>query len=107
MFADVLDAPVAKLPVSDDVDAGEHLIDARTLAGSVSTPRSTMPRPGGGRRRLTLSSSKQFSKMFCTTKLPVSPKATSCHMPRRASLTYFMIWGGESFHRSSNNFCHT
>ena len=31
MLADVLDAPVAKLTVSDDVNAGEDFVDARTL----------------------------------------------------------------------------
>lgn len=31
MFADMLDAPVSKLPVSDNVDVGEYFLDARTL----------------------------------------------------------------------------
>lgn len=40
---------------------------------------------------LTFSSSMQFSKIFCTTRLPVSPKATSCHIPASASFTLAMI----------------
>lgn len=31
MFADVLNAPIAKLTMGDDINAGEHLVDARTL----------------------------------------------------------------------------
>jgi hypothetical protein len=31
VFADVLDAPVAKLAMSDDVDAGENFVDTGTL----------------------------------------------------------------------------
>ena len=31
VLTDVLDAPVAELPVSDDIDASKNLIDARTL----------------------------------------------------------------------------
>jgi hypothetical protein len=31
MFADVLDAPVAKLPMSHDVNVGENLLNARAL----------------------------------------------------------------------------
>jgi len=34
VLADVLNAPVAELTVSDDVDTGENLIDARTLVRS-------------------------------------------------------------------------
>lgn len=35
MFADMLDAPVSKLPVSDYVDVGEYFLDARTLEGEL------------------------------------------------------------------------
>lgn len=56
---------------------------------------------------LTFSSSTQFSNMFWTTRLPVSPRATSCHIPLSASLTFDMIWGGSLLQRSSKSFCHT
>jgi hypothetical protein len=36
MLADVLNAPVAKLTVGDNIDAGQHFVDAGTLL-SVST----------------------------------------------------------------------
>lgn len=58
-------------------------------------------------RFVTFSSSTQFSKIFCTTKLPVSPSATSCHMPLNASLTLVIICGGSPLQRSSNSFCQT
>ena len=101
MFANVLDAPIAELTMGDNVNIVEDLIDTRTLH-EFSKETDVL-----GCSRLTLSSSRQFSKMFCTTKLPVSPRATSCHMPRSASFTNFIICGGESDQRSSNNFCHT
>ena len=100
MFADVLNAPVAKLTVGYNVNIGENLLNAGSLAAVSQLLSSPV-------ERLTLSSSKQFSKMFWTTRLPVSPSATSCHIPDRASLTYFIICGGDSVHRSSNSFCHT
>lgn len=31
MLTDMLDAPVAELAVGNDIDAGEHLVDAGTL----------------------------------------------------------------------------
>ena len=31
MLANMLDAPVAELTVGDDIDTGEHLVDAGTL----------------------------------------------------------------------------
>ena len=102
VFTDVLNAPVAKLTMGDNVDIGEDFFNAWTLRSTVSVY--------GCHKHFeqhTLSSSRQFSKMFCTTRLPVSPKATSCHMPRRASLTYFMICGGDSVQRSSKSFCQT
>lgn len=101
MFADVLDAPIAELTVGDNVNVVEDLIDAGTLR---EFSKETVIL---GFSQLTLSSSRQFSKMFCTTRLPVSPRATSCHIPRSASFTNFIICGGESDQRSSNNFCHT
>jgi len=36
MLADVLDAPVTELAVSNDVDIGQYLFDAGTLSGCVS-----------------------------------------------------------------------
>ena len=101
VFADMLDTPVSKLSMSDNVDVGKYFFDARAL-GHLSVLRYYKHK-----ERHTLSSSRQFSKMFCTTRLPVSPKATSCHMPRSASLTYFMICGGDSVQRSSKSFCQT
>jgi len=85
MLADMLNAPVAELAVRNDIDTAEDFVDAGTLEVVVSNEKASR------NEALTLSSSKQFSKMFCTTRLPVSPRATSCHMPRKASLTYFMI----------------
>lgn len=87
VLANVLDAPVAKLPVSNNVDVGEDFLDA----GSLQIDELAFDSLCNLSRERTLSSSRQFSKMFWTTKLPVSPRATSCHIPRRASLTYFMI----------------
>lgn len=85
MLANVLDAPVSELAMSHNVDVRQNLFDAGTLRDvSLYLLHELIS-------RLTLSSSRQFSKMFWTTRLPVSPKATSCHIPRRASLTYFII----------------
>lgn len=80
VLADVLDAPVAELAMGDNIDAGKDLVDA----GALTSVRSKLTQKESVH---TLSSSRQFSKMFWTTRLPVSPRATSCHMPRRASLT--------------------
>jgi len=85
MLADMLNAPVAELSMSDNVDAGKNLLDARALEFLLAGSQIIRD------NQHTLSSSRQFSKMFWTTSEPVSPSATSCHMPRRASLTYFMI----------------
>jgi len=101
MLTNVLNAPIAKLSVSDNVNACKHLLDTWTLNRGQCIPSLSVICV------LTLSSSRQFSKMFWTTKLPVSPRATSCHIPRNASLTYFMIWGGDSVQRSSKSFCQT
>lgn len=103
VLADVLDAPVTKLPVGNNVNVGEDFLDA----GPLRSKELAFSASFFHRNQRTLSSSRQFSKMFWTTKLPVSPRATSCHMPRRASLTYFMICGGESVQRSSKSFCQT
>lgn len=103
VLANVLDAPVAKLPVGNNVNVGEYFLDT----GSLQHDGLAFNVSANLFREHTLSSSRQFSKMFWTTKLPVSPRATSCHMSRRASLTYFMIWGGESVQRSSKSFCQT
>lgn len=84
MLANVLDAPIAELTLGNDVDVRNHLVDTRALFACQWC--ESFPD-----RARTLSSSRQFSKMFCTTRLPVSPRATSCHMPCSASLTYFMI----------------
>lgn len=86
MLAQVLDTPIAELTMSDEVDVCDHFLDSRALQGDCCQCYSTVIKS-----RLTFSSSTQFSKMFCTTKLPVSPSATSCHIPRRASLTLIMI----------------
>ena len=61
MLADVLDAPVAKLPVSNNINVGENFLDARSLQRiTLSIPYF----PGCKRDGHTLSSSRQFSKMF-------------------------------------------
>lgn len=57
MFANVLDAPVSKLPVSDNVDVGKNFLDARPLQ-QISTRKifvmdtlfSPCPLPGNSRR---------------------------------------------------------
>ena len=36
MFADVLNAPVAELPMSDNINAGKYLVDACTLISVIS-----------------------------------------------------------------------
>ena len=60
MFADVLNTPVPKLPVSDNVNVGKDFLDARTLRPVRSRESFVNNLPG----MLTLSSSRQFSKIF-------------------------------------------
>ena len=86
MLAQMLDTPVAKLTMGNEVDACDDFLDGWTLKRKKCQVHGVT-----SDWQLTFSSSTQFSKMFCTTKLPVSPRATSCHMPRRASLTLSMI----------------
>lgn len=137
MLTDVLDAPVAELAMGKQIDLRQDLFDSRSLLQTLATfsgmtpslydmidceagrtellGRDDLRHMGYLRMRrdakeaglLTFSSSTQFSKMFCTTRLPVSPKATSCHIPASASFTLAMTWGGLPVHRSSNSFCQT
>lgn len=60
VLADVLDAPVAELTVGDDIDVGKDLFNAVALGKSVSIT-SSQDILGDTR---TLSSSRQFSKIF-------------------------------------------
>ena len=62
MLTDMLDAPVAKLTMSDDIDTCEHFVDAGTLF-RFSTDGNTCLVVS----QHTLSSSRQFSKSFCQT----------------------------------------
>lgn len=86
VLTQMLDAPIAKLAMSDKVNACNDFLDGGALSrGRQQSHIATV------NKKLAFSSSTQFSKMFWTTKLPVSPSATSCHIPRRASLTLSMI----------------
>lgn len=58
LLANVLNAPVSELATGDDIDSSKNLVDARALRRNQHLTRS------GVESRLTLSSSKQFSKMF-------------------------------------------
>lgn len=121
MLTNMLNAPVAELTMCKDVHLpqnffnGESLLAVSTRSNSKSYSLSKKASAEQCRDwifwhyiiSLTFSSSTQFSKMFWTTRLPVSPKATSCHIPRNASFTLAMTWGGSPLHRSSNNFCQT
>lgn len=60
MLTDVLNAPVAELTVGHDIDVGQDLLDTRTLQILVSHANVE----NGPEYALTLSSSRQFSKMF-------------------------------------------
>ena len=102
MLAEMLNAPIPKLSVRNEIYVVDDFFDGRALRYCQLRLADVCPRDAH-----TFSSSIQFSKMFCTTKLPVSPSATSCHIPRRASLTLSMIWGGSPLQRSSNSFCQT
>jgi hypothetical protein len=57
VFTDVLDTPVSKLTMNDDVNAVENLVNAWALE-IVSSEKLELSTPQ------TLSTSKQFSKMF-------------------------------------------
>jgi len=101
MLTNMLNAPVAELTACKDVDLPENFFNRGPLLVVSTLSHSILLVMGGGGgvqcsvglKRLitsgflTFSSSTQFSKMFWTTKLPVSPKATSCHIPRNASFT--------------------
>lgn len=60
VLANMLDAPVAELSVCNDVYASEHFVDACTLTCIVSLTVSK----DNAKLNHTLSSSRQFSKMF-------------------------------------------
>jgi len=60
MLANMLDAPIAELSVCNDVYASEHFVDARTLICIISSTVSK----NNAKLNHTLSSSRQFSKMF-------------------------------------------
>lgn len=91
VLADVLDAPIAELAVGNNVNVREDFLNAGTLAECKVLEIAQLQGSYVSSNKRTLSSSRQFSKMFWTTRLPVSPRATSCHIPLRASLTYFII----------------
>jgi len=57
MLADVLNAPIAELTMSNNVDTGKDLLNARALS-DVSMQQFMRY------KQHTLSSSRQFSKMF-------------------------------------------
>lgn len=59
MLADMLNAPISKLSMSNNVDTGEHLINAGTLSIRQHELRVIIDRVSG-----TLSSSRQFSNTF-------------------------------------------
>ena len=66
VFANMLDAPVSKLAMSNDIYIGKDFFNAGALRSLMSAAKYTSGY-GDGRTQnseLTLSSSKQFSKMF-------------------------------------------
>lgn len=85
MLADVLNTPVAKLTMGNNINVGKDLLNTgpleREFGMSVVFQGLNWSKGSNRTERLTLSSSRQFSNMFWTTRLPVSPRATSCHIP--------------------------